>query len=269
MSKTLGSEISELSAPETAQPRSAPQMFKKLASAPAYQLVFDAIETQIVSGALVVGDQLPSETELARQFGVNRSTVREGIRLLEHSGFVAREGSKRLLVTLPHYMHLASRASRALVMHQVTFRELWDASMVTEPAAAHRAATRISAEQLADLEANTVAMRQHIEDPVSVVELDVEFHDLIAEASGNRVLMLTREPIGLLFKPAGQIILPRLHTQQRILDAHCAILDLLKRGDADGVAVWMTRHMADFKRGYEKTGVDMDTPLDMAMVAAR
>lgn len=81
--------------------------------------------------------------------------------------------------------------------------------------------------------------------------------------------MLTREPIGLLFKPAGQIILPRLHTQQRILDAHCAILDLLKRGDADGVAVWMTRHMADFKRGYEKTGVDMDTPLDMAMVAAR
>lgn len=67
-------------------------------------------------------------------------------------------------------------------MHQVTFRELWDASMVTEPAAAHRAATRISAEQLADLEANTVAMRQHIEDPVSVVELDVEFHDLIAEA---------------------------------------------------------------------------------------
>lgn len=101
MSKTLGSEISELSAPETAQPRSAPQMFKKLASAPAYQLVFDAIETQIVSGALVVGDQLPSETELARQFGVNRSTVREGIRLLEHSGFVAREGSKRLLVTLP------------------------------------------------------------------------------------------------------------------------------------------------------------------------
>ncbi len=246
-----------------------PLLFKKLASNPAYQQVFDAIENQIVSGALAVGDQLPSEIELARQFGVNRSTVREGIRLLEHSGFVARDGSKRLLITLPHYMDLASRASRALVMHEVTFRELWDAALVLEPLVAQRAASRISADQLAALESNLESMQRHIDDPKSVVELDVEFHDLIARACGNRVLMLTREPISLLFRPAGQIILPRLQTQQRIVDAHRAILDLLRKGDATGVATWMTRHMADFKRGYEKTGVDMDAPLGMATLSTR
>jgi DNA-binding FadR family transcriptional regulator len=207
---------------------------------------------------------LPSEVVLARQFGVNRSTVREGIRVLEHSGFVSREGSKRLLITLPRYMELASRASRALVMHHVTFRELWEVSMLLEPMMAMHAAERISTQQLSVLEENVEAMSEHIEDIDYVVALDVEFHDLVAKACGNRVLMLTREPISLLFKPAGQIILPRIKTQQRIVDAHRAILELLKQRDGPGAYAWMTRHMADFKRGYEKTGVDMDAPLDLA-----
>jgi len=244
-------------------------MFKKLDSAPVYQKVFDAIEQQILAGALVAGDQLPAEIELARQFGVNRSTVREGIRLLEHSGLVSREGSKRLLVTLPHYMQLASRASRALAMHQVTFRELWEASMILEPVTAEAAATRITDAELDELAANIQAMESEIDNIDRVVELDIEFHNLVARASGNRVLMLALEPISLLFHPAGKVILPRLRTQKRVLDAHRAIFDLLKARNPVEAKIWMTRHMADFKRGYEKTGVDMDTPLDIAMIEVR
>jgi len=60
--------------------------FTRIERAPAYKLVYDAIEKQIFAGRLKVGDPLPAETTLAEQFGVNRSTVREGIRLLEQSG---------------------------------------------------------------------------------------------------------------------------------------------------------------------------------------
>jgi DNA-binding FadR family transcriptional regulator len=239
-------------------------LFSRLESAPAYQKVFDAIEKRIISGDLIQGAQLPSEIDLARQFGVNRSTVREGLRVLEHSGFVSREGGKRLLVTLPHYMTLASRASRALVMHQVTFRELWEASMMIEPLMAKQAAEHITDFQLKSLETNVNSMLMHIEDINSVVTLDVEFHNLLAESCGNRVLMLTREPLSLLFKPAGNMILPRIKTQQRILDAHCAILDLLRKRNGLGASEWMTRHIADFKRGYEKTGFNLDTPLELS-----
>src|SRR3546814_1819660 len=42
---------------------------------------------------------------------------------------VHRDSSRRLSVGLPHYDRLASRASRALVLHQVTFRELLEATM--------------------------------------------------------------------------------------------------------------------------------------------
>ena len=62
--------------------------FSRLERAPAYRLVYDAIEKQIFTGTLKVGDPLPAETLLAEQFGVNRSTVREGIRLLVIGGAI-------------------------------------------------------------------------------------------------------------------------------------------------------------------------------------
>ncbi|TLY89578.1 MAG: winged helix-turn-helix transcriptional regulator, partial [Gammaproteobacteria bacterium] len=50
---------------------------------PAYRKVAAAIGARVLSRALREGERLPSETELARQFGVNRSTVREALRELE------------------------------------------------------------------------------------------------------------------------------------------------------------------------------------------
>src|SRR5882757_572778 len=132
--------------------------FGKLERLPAYRLVYDAIEGQILSGRLRVGDPLPPEVQLAGQFGVNRSTVREGIRLLEQSGLVEREGGKRPRISVPHYMDLASSATRALFLHSVTFRELWEASILVEPAIAEIAARNATEADLAELEANLKEM---------------------------------------------------------------------------------------------------------------
>jgi DNA-binding FadR family transcriptional regulator len=229
--------------------------------APAYRRVAEAVERDIVAGRLKAGEPLGTEASLVAQFGVNRSTVREGLRLLEHAGMVRRDG-KRLAIALPRYLDLAARASRALAMHRVTFMELWEASMTIEPLIAGLAAQRVSASQLAALEKNVAQMADAIDDVGRVLELDVAFHNLLAESAGNRALILAREPIGLLFRPAGEVILPRLQTQKRILSAHKSILKLLKQHDASGAQQWMHRHMADFKRGYEATGMDPNQALD-------
>lgn len=63
-------------------------------------MVFDALEEEILSGRLAEGDSVPTEMALCEQFDVQRSTVREGIRLLEQSGLVVRNG-KRLTVVRP------------------------------------------------------------------------------------------------------------------------------------------------------------------------
>ena len=92
---------------------------------------------------------MPAESLLARQFGVNRSTVREGIRQLENEGLVRREGRKRLCVTVPDQRDLAPRVIRTMVMHQVTFGELWDAALVLEPACASLCAENRNDDQAA------------------------------------------------------------------------------------------------------------------------
>jgi len=235
-------------------------MFDKIEAVPVYRRVFDSIERQIVSGQLRKGDLLPTETQLAEQFGVNRSSVREGIRLLEQSGFVERKSGKRLKVTVPHIAELASRASRALLMYEVTFRELWEGSLAIEPVVARCAAERITSDEIRQLQQNIEQMEK-AGSPKRVVELDIEFHDLLAKAARNRALILAREPISLLFMPAGRAILPKLKTQQRIIDAHRAIVEAIERRDVDEAQQWMERHIRDFRRGYEQTGLDMDAPL--------
>ena len=60
-----------------------PRKFQTLASSPAYRRVAEAVERDILCGRLKAGEPLGTEAALVAQFGVNRSTVREGIRLLE------------------------------------------------------------------------------------------------------------------------------------------------------------------------------------------
>ena len=106
--------------------------FEPIRVASAYEMVAEAIEREITSGRLKPGDEIGTEAELVRQFGVNRSTVREGIRVLEQSGLVRREAARKLFVCTPHYRYLSSRMSRALVISEVTFRELYETTMALE-----------------------------------------------------------------------------------------------------------------------------------------
>ena len=110
-------------------------LFVPLDDRPAYRQIAEQIEQRIVGRSLRAGDALPSETDLARQFGVNRSTVREAIRELESLGLLGRgRGEKRLRVTRPEPLRISSGVSRALALHDVTFMELWEAMMAIEPA---------------------------------------------------------------------------------------------------------------------------------------
>jgi DNA-binding FadR family transcriptional regulator len=244
--------------------------FSRIERAPAYRLVYNAIEREILTGRLRVGSPLPAELQLAEQFGVNRSTVREGIRLLEQSGLVERDGGKRPRISVPHYLDLASSASRALILHSVTFRELWEASMVVEPAIAESAAQHVNEAGLAELTINLEAMETMVvrlegggdPDLEAFVQLDRTFHEILAKVAGNRVLALAHEPVTSLFIPTGQIILPRLKTYRRVFDAHHHIFDCLKAKDAAKARSWMHKHMDDFRRAYELTELSLDAPLD-------
>lgn len=247
--------------------------FERINAAPAYQLVAEAIEREITSGRLRAGEPLGTEAELVKQFGVNRSTVREGIRMLEQAGLVRRDQSRRLTVGVPHYYRLASRMSRALVLHEVTFRELWEAAMVLDLAAVEHAAMRATPDIVAELEANIAKTEAAAGDWAEVTELDNQWHGLVFKAAQNRVLQLAREPALLLNLPATEMILASIDIAlPRVIKAHRAITEAIRDHDPETARLWMRRHLNDWRRAFVYMGKQLDHPIDQvylqAMVAA-
>jgi len=243
--------------------------FERIRPRPAYELVAEAIEKKILAGRLKPGDPIGTESELVRQFGVNRSTVREGIRLLEQSGLVAREASRRLSVAAPHYHRLATRMTRALILQQVTFRELWATSRALEQAAVEQAMDNATDEDLAALASNVEKTRKAKGDPAAVAELDAEFHKLITRAAHNRVLLLAKEPSSMLVRPTTAFIITKNPGGiPRLIEAHAHILDAIVRRDRDKGRLWVDRHLRDWKAGFERAGMDLDSPVGPLEVAA-
>lgn len=232
------------------------------AGMPAYRLVFETIEREMMEGTLRVGDRLPTETDLAARFGMNRSTTREGLRLLEESGLVERRKGRRLYAAAPRARDLSMRARRALILQGVTFDQLWRVLSALEPAAAEAAAEMIRDEDFDALEDNI--RRTHIaaKAGLSLTALDIEFHALVAGASRNGALVLAREPAAELTFSANERMLPHVpQAGARLIEAHENILDALKAGDGAAAAAWMRRHVDDFRRGYELAGLDLHKPI--------
>lgn len=245
------------------------EKFRRISSTPAYQLVAEAIERRILSGGIRPGEPIGTEAELVKQFGVNRSTVREGIRLLEHDGILQRQPNRRLAVSLPHYDRLATRTTRALVLHQATFRELYETGMALQLATIEGAARRATPAMMDAMQENIERTARVLDDPAAVAELDGEFHSLIGVASANRVLQLAREPSDLLVRPTTELVLRKVKEgAPRLLEAHRKLLDAIRRRDVEAGRLWARRHIDDWRKGFERAGNDLDQPIDRIFLEA-
>ena len=239
--------------------------FDKVLIEPAYRKVAAAIGARILSRTLREGERLPPETELARQFGVNRSTVREALRELESRGLLQRRpGSKLMSVSRPQHAAVAQGVSHALLLHDVTVRHLWEALTILEPpltAAAARARTR------GDLEELTAATQAFgaAADTAETVEWTTEVFRCIARATHNPVLGLAQEPLLRLLEPSLCIMIDKVpQARARIATAHRRLLEAIEARDERAAHDWMARHIRDFRKGYEIAGIDLALRLTAA-----
>lgn len=232
-------------------------LFVPLDVSPAYRQVANVIEQRIVARSLRAGDPLPSEMDLARQFGVNRSTIREAIRELEIHGLLGRvRGEKRLRVTRPEPKRVSSGVSRALALHDVTFMELWEAMMAIEPVAAQYAAARRSTAQFKVLVSARARFKREAHDTPAAVSAVVDFFTAVAAASGNQVLAISQAPLNLLLAPALTRMIDRVpQARARIDAAQGKIAEAIKQRRSDHARAWMEKHIRDFKRGHELAAV--------------
>lgn len=154
-----------------------------------HELVIEAIEDQIMTGALVVGDLLPPERELATRLHVSRAGVREAIRVLEGHGVLRSDvGSGRGAGTFVAALPSAALA-RFLRLHvalsNFRIQEVVEARVILERASASLAAERADRDAVAELERLVAVMDDPGVSREAFNDADTAFHVAIAEAGGN------------------------------------------------------------------------------------
>jgi GntR family transcriptional repressor for pyruvate dehydrogenase complex len=233
--------------------------FEQIRLEPAYRKVADALIGRIVDRTLRDGDRLPGEVELARQFGVNRSTVREAMRELESGGLLARRrGSKRMVVTRPGRALVADGVSRALVLHDVSFIHVWEALNVLEPPIAAAAAARRT---LVDLEELKAIARDFALDNARATHAIAQvaaFFRSVGDATHNPALIIAQEPLIQLLAPSLEVMIDQVpQARTRIATAQRRLCEAIAARDVETARSWMAKHIRDFRRGYELAGIDM------------
>ena len=233
--------------------------FAPLLNEPAYRKVAAAIGERILARTLAEGQRLPSETELARQFGVNRSTVREALRELESRGLLERRpGSKLMCVSRPHHAAVAQGVSEALLLHDVTVRNVWEALTILEPPLCAAAARARADADLACIAAAAQAFTAQREDTEQAVQHTAEVFRCIGRATHNPVLGLAQEPLLQLLEPSLGVMIDKVpQARSRIAGAQRHLVEALAARDAQVAHEWMARHIRDFSRGYQLAGIDL------------
>lgn len=239
--------------PEPAIPSSKSLAPAKLRRVPGYRALAEAITERVLAGEMRAGDPLPTEMELCEAFGVNRSTVREAIRVLEEARLLHRESAKRLVVSHPSPEDIGQQFERMLRLQEISFEELFEAVSVVEPPMIRLAAMRRSPALLDELAGVLARIESFVADGTAPTELNAEFSNLVARMSGNRALMLAHGQLnGRSYRRFQTFVFENVAVAgERLLVARRAILAALRAGDADEAERWMRRQIRDFRRGYE------------------
>ena len=159
-----------------------------------FEIISDRIREQLRAGALRPGDKLPAERELARQFGTSRNAVREALRSLEQVGVIALQTGAHggAFITDGDPGAVSQSMQDLLHLGGLTLENVAEARLAIEDAVVALAAARATGSHLDRLDANIDAAEALTRkgDFDAKAELNMEFHNLLAESTGNPVLML-------------------------------------------------------------------------------
>ncbi len=231
-------------------------IFRPVRVARASDEVVQQIKALIFGGRLAPGDQLPSEKDLAEQFGLSRITIRDALRVLEAEGFIAIKVGARggAFVARPSAQRVSESLTNLLRLQKITVQELIEARLAVEPHVAALAAQRATAE---DIKAMTQAVAnaragREAGDP-RFMPHSIAFHIALAEAARNQVLLSTVNSFRTPFHEALATLLPADDMAERAIVDHQQILDAIKARDGQRAQHLMHAHLAYFAKRVGKT----------------
>ena len=208
--------------------------------------VAEQLAAEIRRGGLAPGDKLPTEAQLALQFGVSRTVVREAVSRLKSLGLVdSRQGSGVFVTASASFTPLnfeaRHAASQEAVVQMVEVRRALEAE-VADLAAQRRQPSDVVAirRALAAIDAAVAAGRDGVEE-------DVAFHRTIAQAAGNPFLIRTLDYLSQFLQDATRVTRANearhAHFAADVLREHESLVAAIEAGDAAAARAAAARHM--------------------------
>jgi GntR family transcriptional repressor for pyruvate dehydrogenase complex len=208
-----------------------------------YEKIALQIQRLIYDGALKPGEMLPPERELAGMFHVSRSSLRDAVRALEVTGFVEARHGEGTVVRNPSAESLLNPLTTVLLHRREFVGELLEFRAMIEPVLARRAAKHASPEDLEHLEEILRRQQMKVDRGELAVEEDTEFHNTIAHAAKNEVVLNVLEAFMDLLKESREQSLQVEGRLQKSLEGHRQILHAIQRRDPAAAEIAMRRHI--------------------------
>lgn len=234
-------------------------MYEPIQSERLYERIVSQIEQRIEAGDLKVGDQLPPERELAEQFAVSRTAVREAVKALRQKGLVAIRPGRGTFIT--NGTSDTIRNSLGMLMKIGATKgsgNLVEVREILEPEIAALAATRITDEYINAMQEAVQIMDTALDNVDVFVEADLDFHLALAEGTQNPYIPILMDSIiDLLREQRKRIGLTKGGLQRGQLH-HKRILEAVTRRDPQAARQAMQDHLQQVREDSKASTADAE-----------
>jgi GntR family transcriptional repressor for pyruvate dehydrogenase complex len=232
------------------------------------RLIEKQIKSLVLKGRLLPGDKLPSQRRLVRELQVSRSSLREGLQMLETSGIVKIIPGKGTYIQQPRvsadYLNETILGSWSGSDEEKMVSELFETRRLLEVEAAGMAAQRATARSIEKIQecldrlTSMVEMR-NIE---GMAEADIEFHRSIFIAADNGLLLALIDSIAESLRETRKFAFRLSGGLPQTRERHDAILKAIQARDPDRARATMAVHLDESRRFldlYLAGGIDSES----------
>lgn len=244
----------------SAEPPAWPRRPQRLATAVVAELV-----DRIVGGQIAGGSTLPTEPSLCETFGVSRTVIREAVKSLEAMRLVkVQQGQGTTVRPFADWDLLNPVVLAATVRHDAELsilEDLIDVRRALEAQMAGQAAARATPAQLSVLESAMARLVAEVDDPMRYLQADLDFHDAIMTASGNRLGRAAIHTINAeAFRSLRYIGDPSPDDCRESNIAHRAVMDAVLARDVELAGRAMNDHIVGswHRRRPDRTMIESD-----------
>ncbi len=224
-------------------------MFKPLEKKRYSEQIAEMIQEKVLKQRLQQGTRLPTERELAEEFQVSRTVIREAIRELEVAGLVRiKKGPKGgIFIDNAYHKPLSASLRKLITSGWINVDHILEVRMLIEPYIASQASLKAKKSDIEAMRSLLQNSSAHLDDVALLKKNNIEFHLLIAKASGNPVFsILMRSVMDILEEIARDFLV--LSIERDFLQAHKEIFDLIVQRDPEKVRKAIEEDILDVNR---------------------